>query len=148
MAKKKKQLDFPKLPVKKQLELIDKALEKLKTDLDELFKSFLFDRVLQDSEGDLYTDDGKADIEEGSIEIYPVVDHPTLAGDSYEEERHILAQKAVDDWRYSPRQAGKTITVSAMVQKLINSGRVSAEQVEGIETQDELFARLAELGIL
>ena len=46
------------------------------------------------------------------------------------------------------RQAGKTITVSAMVQKLINSGRVSAEQVEGIETQDELFARLAEVGIL
>ena len=128
--------------------LIDKGLEKLKTDLDELFKCYLFDRVIEDSNGELFTDDSNMDIEEGWTVLYEKVEHPSDAGDSYEPERHILAQKAVDNWRYTPRQAAKSVTVSAFVQKLIASGRVTAEQVEGIETQEDLFARLAELGVL
>jgi hypothetical protein len=129
-------------------DLVDKALEKLKTDLDELFKTFLFHHVLRDEDGDLFTMEELKDVPENSEIVYEAVDHPSDAGDSYDEERHIVAQEAVDAWRWTPKQESKNVSVAAFIQKLVNSGRVDADVLEGIETQAELFAKLAELGIL
>lgn len=128
-------------------DMISKALEKLKTDLDELFKSYLFGRVIENADGDLVVVADDYELADGESEVYPAVTDPNDAGASYDENRHIAAQAAVDGWTYTPRQAAKTVTVSSFIQKLIASGRVNPEDLEGIETQADLFAKLAELGI-
>ena len=120
----------------------------IETDLDELFKSFLFGRVVQDPDGEVFVPSPKQEIPEGSVDLYPEINDPNQAGPTYSEERHIFAQQQVDKWRYVPRQAGKTITVANFIQQLLDSGRVSPDDMDGIETQDQLLAKLAKLGIL
>lgn len=128
-------------------ELVNKALEKLKTDLDELFKSYLFGQVCQNADGDLIVNNDD-EMPEGYSEIWGYVGAPTEAGDSYDAARHILAQEAVDNWRHTPKTASKTVTIGGFIQQVIAGGRCTAEELEGIETQDQLFAKLAQLGIL
>lgn len=116
-------------------EMVTKALGKLLTDLDEGFKAILF---------------GEVKYPDGDKIIWEKVEAPDLAGASYDEDRHLEAQEWVDEWRYSPRQTGKakTVKVTDIIAKLVASGKVTPEQVEGITGQDQLFAKLAELGIL
>lgn len=129
--------------------VVSKALEKLKTDLDELFKSYLFDAVYETpDEGPRTGISEEVAVESGYPELYAAVTDPMDAGSSYDPMRHIVAQEAVDDWRYIPRAATKTVTISNFINKIIASGRVKAEELEGIETQDQLFQKLAELGVL
>lgn len=128
-------------------DMVSKGLEKLKTDLDELFKSYLFGRVIMDGEGAYSVVAGDYELADGETDVYPEIAHPDMAGDSYDSARHVVAQKAVDEWRYTARASGKSVTVAAFIQKLVATGRVTEDQFTGVETQPELFARLAELGI-
>jgi hypothetical protein len=66
-------------------------------------------------------------------------------GDTYDWNRHLLAQQIIDEWTYTPKQASGTMKVSSFVQELIQSGRVKAEDMEGIETHEQVLAKVTEL---
>ena len=134
-----------------QSEFMDKSLDKLKTDLDELFKSFLFGQVIRTEEGELAVlkakkDGSPGDMPEGAQEVYPVISHPSDAGGSYDEGRHIVAQEAVDNWRYVAPAAGRSMTVQAVIDIIVSSGKATAEDFEGVEDTVQLQNRCIELG--
>jgi hypothetical protein len=112
--------------------MVNKALGKILTDVDELFKAHMFKEVKGENDEVVFLE----------------VPSPTEAGSLYEEARHLHAQNEIDEWRFTPRAVGKTVTVASFIQQLLSTGRVKPDQVEGIETQADLFAKLAELNIL
>lgn len=125
-------------------DFISKSLSKILTDVDEIFKGILFGDVIEDDEGNLTT------APKGNEKplVYGNIPSPSDAGPMYDERRHLAAQRVIDEWRYAPKKAGKSVTVASFIQKLVASGKISADDAEGIETQAELFEKLSELGVL
>ncbi len=56
---------------------------------------------------------------------------------------HLTSQRLFDEWRYSERVArGKTVKVADVVAQLVATGKISKEDAEGIETAEQLFAKV------
>ena len=137
---------------------LQKATDKMKTELDGLFIKVLFGHVFETPEGDVvaYSADVKASTLEvasdiGCVKIGEPIPGPSGVHETYTTGRHLLAQRAVDEWKFVPTGAKKRddeVSISDFIGQLVATGRVSEADVEGVTDQAELFKRLADLGIL
>jgi len=104
-------------------DLVKEGVRKLFTTIDDTAKKVLFT-------GTSFGGDDPDPVEAALVE-------PTA---------HLASQQVFDNWRYSERVArGKTVKVADIVAQLVATGKISPDDAEGIETAEQLFAKVGML---
>jgi hypothetical protein len=126
-------------------QMLDKAMGKIKTDQDNLFKKVMFGTVIADADGEQTPVASTYKMKSGEVVDYESVTS-NEAGPLYDADRHLLAQKFVDEWLFVPSKSkGVQTWAQKTLSPLVAAGRIEQSVVDNLETVEQVTAVINEM---